>query len=205
MLQNNLRVSFTEKQIMSGLDNGPATHRASVLGCCNTHINSNTQPKQQQVYIIQKARYANIYRGWPEELGGQWYPTERGRFSKELLQQLQDDCPDCPMWPDAEDASNAAAADKVPTEKFALMPHWLGISYWRRGRQGYWDAPLTGGVAQQVGMNICLALHASGVFFMALDKAQSSMVLQIPNIRYGCWQKSHLLLCRSSVTPTTIQ
>ncbi|KAL0053604.1 hypothetical protein WJX82_008204 [Trebouxia sp. C0006] len=89
-------------------------------------------------------------RGWPEELGGQWYPTERGRFSKELLQQLQDDCPDCPMWPDAEDASNAAAADQVPTEKFAVMPHWLGISYWRRGRQGYWNAPLTGGVAQQV-------------------------------------------------------
>ncbi|KAL0039337.1 hypothetical protein WJX79_003884 [Trebouxia sp. C0005] len=89
-------------------------------------------------------------RGWPEELGGRWYPAERGRFSKELLQQLQDDCPDCLMWPDAEDASNAAAADKVPTEKFALMPRWLGTSYWLRGREGYWDASLTGGVAQQV-------------------------------------------------------
>ena len=122
-----------------------------------TDTSSITQPKKQYLYIIQEARYANIYRGWPEELGGQWYPTERGRFSKELLQQLQDDCPDCPMWPDAEDASNAAAADTVPTEKFALMPHWLGISYWLRGRQGYWDAPLTGGFAQQVGMNICLA------------------------------------------------
>ena len=87
------------------------------------------------------------------------------------------------MWPDAEDASNAAAADQVPTEKFAVMPHWLGISYWRRGRQGYWNAPLTGGVAQQVGMDICLALQESGTFSMASDEAQSSMVL--PNPR--CW------------------
>ncbi|DBA88882.1 TPA: hypothetical protein ACH3X2_000126 [Trebouxia sp. C0005] len=116
-------------------------------------------------------------RGWPEELGGRWYPAERGRFSKELLQQLQDDCPDCLMWPDAEDASNAAAADKVPTEKFALMPRWLGTSYWLRGREGYWDASLTGGVAQQVGMTKLLVLHKSGVFFMASDEAQSSMVI----------------------------
>lgn len=165
------------------------------------------------MYTAQVARYANIYRGWPEELGGHWYPAERGRFSKELLQQLQDDCPDCPMWPDAEDASNAAAADKVPTEKFALMPHWLGTSYWLRGREGYWDAQLTQGFAQQVGMNICLALHESGIFFTASDVAQFSMVLPIPrfSIRYGCLQNFHLLvddpsgLCRSLVTPTTIQ
>ena len=54
------------------------------------------------------------------------------------------------MWPDAEDASKAMAADKVPKEKFAMMPHWLGISYWIRGRQGYWDAQFTGTGAQQV-------------------------------------------------------
>jgi len=114
------------------------------------------------------------------------------------------------MWPDAEDASKAAAADQVPIEKFALMPHWLGISYWRRGRQGYWDAQLTEGVAQQVGMNICLALHQSGKSCMALDETQLSMIL--PNPRFhGCLQKSDLPfdnpsgLCRSLVTPTTIQ
>ena len=92
-----------------------------------------------------------VFRGWPEELGGQWYPTERGKYSQELLQQLHDDCPDCDMWPDAEDAANAAAADRVPREKFAMMPYWLGISYWMRGRQGYWDPRFTGNVAQQVG------------------------------------------------------
>ena len=90
------------------------------------------------------------HRGWPEKFGGQWYPQERGNFSLELLQQLQDDCPDCPMWPDPEVASNAAAADAVPREKFAMMPHWLGMGYWRRGRHGYWNRNLTGNIVQQV-------------------------------------------------------
>lgn len=89
-------------------------------------------------------------RGWPEELGGQWYPDKRGEFSKELLQQLHDDCPDCAMWPDAEDPDNAAAADAVPTEKFAMMPYWMGTSYWTRGRQGWWSPHLTRDVPRQV-------------------------------------------------------
>lgn len=90
------------------------------------------------------------HRGWPEKFGGQWYPQERGNFSLELLQQLQDDCPDCLMWPDPEVASNAAAADAVPREKFAMMPQWLGMGYWRRGRHGYWNRNLTGNIVQQV-------------------------------------------------------
>lgn len=67
-------------------------------------------------------------RGWPEELGGQWYPEKRGKYSTEFLQQLQQDRPDVPSWLDPEDASNAAAADKVPPEKFALMPLWVGVA-----------------------------------------------------------------------------
>ena len=55
------------------------------------------------------------------------------------------------MWPDPEVATNAAAADKVPTEKFAMMPHWMGIGYWLRGRHGYWNSHLTGNIVQQVG------------------------------------------------------
>lgn len=90
------------------------------------------------------------YRGWPEEHGGRWYPDQRGKYSTELLEQLQDDCPGCPMWPDPEVAQNAAAADAVPTEKFAMMPHWLGMGYWLRGRYGYWNANLTGNIVQQV-------------------------------------------------------
>ena len=54
------------------------------------------------------------------------------------------------MWPDAEDPNNAAAADAVPKEKFAIMPYWLGTSYWNRGKQGFWNPHLTGDIAQQV-------------------------------------------------------
>ena len=54
------------------------------------------------------------------------------------------------MWPDPEDSGNAAAADQVPTEMFVMMPYWLGTSYWMRGKQGYWNTNLTGGIAQQV-------------------------------------------------------
>lgn len=121
-----------------------------------------------------------MYRGWPEELGGRWYPAERGRFSEELLQQLHDDCPDCPMWPDAEDASKAMAADKVPKEKFAMMPHWLGISYWIRGRQGYWDAQFTGTGAQQVS-------NAKMVTKASLQEQKACCFL------YGLFRNSHPL------------
>lgn len=89
-------------------------------------------------------------RGWPEELGGQWYPTERGLYSTDFLQQLFMDAPDLPIWPDPEDSNNAAAADRVPTETFAFMPKWLGLGYWLRGRKGYWDPNITGNIAQQV-------------------------------------------------------
>ena len=91
-----------------------------------------------------------MYRGWPEELGGQWYPTERGPYSTDFLQQLMMDAPDLPFWPDPENASNAAAADRVPTETFAFMPDWLGLGYWLRGREGYWDPYVTGNIAEQV-------------------------------------------------------
>jgi len=90
------------------------------------------------------------YRGWPEEYGGEWYPKERGKYSTAFLQQLQQDRPDTPLWLDPEDAANAAAADKVPTEKFALMPRWVGCSWTWRGKAGYWDPNITGNVAQQV-------------------------------------------------------
>lgn len=89
-------------------------------------------------------------RGWPEDLGGQWYPTERGPYSTDFLQQLTLDAPDFPLWPDPENSSNAAAADRVPTETFAFMPSWLGLGYWLRGRKGYWDPNVTGNIAQQV-------------------------------------------------------
>ncbi|KAA6428239.1 MAG: hypothetical protein FRX49_01835 [Trebouxia sp. A1-2] len=89
-------------------------------------------------------------RGWPEELGGEWYPRERGKYSTDFLQQLQQDRPETPLWLDPEDAANAAAADKVPTEKFALMPRWVGCSWTWRGKAGYWDPNITGNVAQQV-------------------------------------------------------
>lgn len=92
----------------------------------------------------------DVCRGWPEELGGRWLPPNRGPYSLAFLEQLQQDNPEAPLWPDAEDASNAAAADRVPTEKFAFMPEWLGIGYWTRGRQGYWDPRITGNIPQQV-------------------------------------------------------
>ena len=91
-----------------------------------------------------------LYRGWPEELGGQWYPTERGPYSTDFLHQLRMDAPDLPMWLDPENSSNVAAADRVPTETFAFMPNWLGTGYWWRGRLGYWDPHITGNIAQQV-------------------------------------------------------
>ena len=80
----------------------------------------------------------------------QWYPPERGEFSIDFLEQLQADAPHLPLWPDAENASNAAAADRLPTERFAFMPEWLGLGYWLRGRHGYWDPHVTGNIAQQV-------------------------------------------------------
>lgn len=92
----------------------------------------------------------HLHRGWPEELGGQWYPTERGPYSRDFLFQLRMDTPDLPIWLDHETASNAAAADRVPTERFAFMPAWLGLGYWLRGRHGYWDPHITGNIAQQV-------------------------------------------------------
>ena len=92
-----------------------------------------------------------VGRGWPEELGGQWLPPSRGHYSLAFLEQLQRDTPSAPLWPDPKDASNAAAADRVPTEKFAFMPTWMGIGYWTRGRQGYWDPKITGNIPQQVG------------------------------------------------------
>ena len=55
-----------------------------------------------------------------------------------------------PLWLDPEDAGNAAAADTVPTEKFALMPLWVGCSWTWRGKAGLWDPDITGNVAQQV-------------------------------------------------------
>ena len=90
------------------------------------------------------------HRGWPEELGGQWYPTQRGPYSVDFLQQLKMDALDLPIWLDHENSRNAAAADRVPTEKFAFMPDWLGLGYWLRGRKGYWDPSITGNTAQQV-------------------------------------------------------
>ena len=60
------------------------------------------------------------------------------------------DAPDSPLWPDHENSSNAAAADRLPTEKFAFMPDWLGSGYWGRGRKGYWDPSLTGNIPHQV-------------------------------------------------------
>ena len=68
----------------------------------------------------------------------------------DFLEQLQADAPHLPLWPDAENASNAAAADRLPTERFAFMPEWLGLGYWLRGRHGYWDPHVTGNTAQQV-------------------------------------------------------
>ena len=90
------------------------------------------------------------YRGWPEELGGQWYPTQRGPYSKDFLDLLRADAPQLPIWLDPDNSSNAAAADRVPRETFAFMPTWLGCGYFLRGRQGYWDAHITGNIAQQV-------------------------------------------------------
>ena len=58
--------------------------------------------------------------------------------------------PDLPIWLDHENQSNAAAADRVPTERFAFMPEWLGLGYWLQGRKGYWDHQVTGNIAQQV-------------------------------------------------------
>lgn len=91
-----------------------------------------------------------MYRGWPEELGGQWYPTQRGPYSTDFLDLLRADAPELPMWLDPENSSNAAAADRVPTETFAFMPIWLGCGWFWRGRQGYWNPHVTGNIAQQV-------------------------------------------------------
>ena len=90
------------------------------------------------------------HRGWPEELGGRWYPQQRGPYSTDFLHQLLNDAPDLPLWLDHENASNAAAADRVHPETFAFMPDWLGLGYWLRGRKGYWDPNMTGNIAQQV-------------------------------------------------------
>ncbi|DBA77805.1 TPA: hypothetical protein ACH3X1_009162 [Trebouxia sp. C0004] len=68
----------------------------------------------------------------------------------DFMQQLQQDRPDTPLWLDPEDAANAAAADQVPTENFALTPRWVGCSWTWRGKAGYWDPNITGNVAQQV-------------------------------------------------------
>lgn len=65
------------------------------------------------------------------------------------------------MWPDTEDASKAAEADAVPTERFAMMPRWLGFGFWGRGRQGYWNPHLTNGVPQQVAMAAECLVHTT--------------------------------------------
>lgn len=96
-------------------------------------------------------------RGWPEELGGQWLPPFRGHYSLSFLDQLQRENPNVPLWPDPEDARNAAAADRVPTEKFAFMPSWKGIGYWSRGRQGYWDPKITSNIPQHM---VCCCLSS---------------------------------------------
>ena len=101
--------------------------------------------------MLHKMAHCCAYRGWPEELGGRWYPPTRGPYSSAFLQQLEQDNPEVPLWPDPEDASKAAQADRVPPEKFAFMPFWMGIGYWHRGRHGYWDPNLTGNIPQQVG------------------------------------------------------
>ena len=75
------------------------------------------------------------------------------------------DAPDLPLWPDPENSSNAAAADRVPTETFAFMPDWLGLGYWLRGRQGYWDPYVTGKIAQQVcNLQALLEVHVFDIY-----------------------------------------
>jgi hypothetical protein len=121
------------------------------------------------------------YRGWPEELGGEWYPKERGKYSTDFMQQLQQDRPDTPLWLDPEDAANAAAADKVPTEKFALMPQWVGCSWTWRGKAGYWDPKITGNVAQQV----CIMLNV--VVLGGLELQTNPVILDSASKRtYHC-------------------
>ena len=136
-----------------------------------------------------------LCRGWPEELGGPWYPTERGPYSTDFLHQLTMDAPDLPMWLDPENSSNAAAADRVPKETFAFMPDWLGSGYYLRGRKGYWEPRITGNIAQQVcnlqavlrKKQICLtsslpqpnepcAMHAKCVYAQAMLAAQALMM-----------------------------
>ncbi len=103
-----------------------------------------------RVFELQPPPPTGPSRGWPEELGGKWYPTQRGPYSTDFLDLLRTDAPELPMWLDPENSSNAAAADRVPTETFAFMPTWLGCGYFARGRQGYWDPSITGNIAQQV-------------------------------------------------------
>ena len=49
----------------------------------------------------------------------------------------------CPMWPDPEVEADAAAAARIPTERYLLAPPFLMLNWFARGRLGYWHQALT--------------------------------------------------------------
>ena len=91
------------------------------------------------------------------------------------------------MWPDPENANNAAAADAVPTEKFAMMPDWLGWGFWMRGKHGYWNPRLTGGVPQQV-IKSPRKEQSTLIVMQKSSVSRSSSGMQCCLLLLLCWQ-----------------
>jgi len=122
-----------------GCSGGTRTHDAEVPPPFEwgPDLRSNRTRNMDRAMLTTANMTLPRHNGFPSEFGVRLWPEQRGKYSRALLRQFQEDMPGEQMWSEDGAPSSGSQAGEV----FGVVPRWLVSTMSTFGPRGLWQPP----------------------------------------------------------------